>query len=64
MDMCLQIAQQSLKSGAVLAAFLKIESVLEAVPDDDELHRLKAQVVHATDEVCHEPKPKHPTPTR
>ena len=55
MDMCLQIAQQSLKSGAVLAAFLKIESVLEAVPDDDELHRLKAQVVHATDEGCHGP---------
>ena len=48
MDMCLQIAQQS---GAVLAAFLAMESGLEAVPDNDELHRLKAQVVHATDEV-------------
>ena len=64
MNMLLQIAQRSLKSGAVLDAFFTIESLIEAVPDNDELHRLKAQVVHATDEVCHEPKPKHPTPTR
>ena len=64
MDMCLQIAQQSLKSGAVLDAFLKIEAALEAVSDNDTLHRFKAQVVHEKDEVCHEPKSKHPTPTR
>ena len=64
MDMCLQIAQRSLKSGTGLGVFLTIESMLEAVPDNDELHRLKAQAVHATDEVCHEPKPKHQTPTR
>jgi len=64
MDMRLQIAQRSLNSGAVLTAFFTIESLLEAVPDNDELHRLQAQVVHATDEVCHEPKPKHPIPTR
>ena len=60
----MQIAQRLMKSGTMLAAFHTIESLLEAVPDNDELHQLKAQVVHATDEVCHEPKPKHPTPTR